>query len=190
MLSPDVIMYVCYCDGCEITWIVHMSKTWIVHYSDVIMKAMASRYHRRLDCFPSRLLRRRSKKTSKLRVTGLFEGNHWWSVDSHHKGPVTREMFLFIKVIIYTRCLHCWIISGFLQQHSSFPHVLSRLHTTQNHVQHAQWLPWASNSLYCITPLRTHMNPSRSKFILGDKFALSMEWICIHFLKLFHYRHL
>ena len=31
--------------------------------------------HRRLDCLPDRLSRRRSKKTSKLRVTGLCEGN-------------------------------------------------------------------------------------------------------------------
>ena len=31
--------------------------------------------HRRLDCLHNRLFRRRSKKTSKLRVTGLCEGN-------------------------------------------------------------------------------------------------------------------
>ena len=31
--------------------------------------------HRRLDCILNRLFRRRSKKTSKLRVTGLCEGN-------------------------------------------------------------------------------------------------------------------
>ena len=31
--------------------------------------------HRRLDCLPKRLFGRRSKKTSKLRVTGLCEGN-------------------------------------------------------------------------------------------------------------------
>ena len=32
-------------------------------------------YHRRFDCLPNRLFRRRSKKISKLRVTGLCEGN-------------------------------------------------------------------------------------------------------------------
>ena len=31
--------------------------------------------HRRLDCLPNRLYRQRSKKTSKLRVTSLCEGN-------------------------------------------------------------------------------------------------------------------
>ena len=47
--------------------------------------------HRRLDCLLSRLSRRISKKTSKLRVTvrGIRRG----SVDSPHKGPVTRKMF-------------------------------------------------------------------------------------------------
>ena len=32
-------------------------------------------YHRRLDCLLNRLFKCRSKKTSKLRVTGLCEGN-------------------------------------------------------------------------------------------------------------------
>ena len=41
-----------------------------------------------------------SKKISKLRVTGLCEGNHRWPVDSPHKGPVTRKMFTFDDVII------------------------------------------------------------------------------------------
>ena len=44
-----------------------------VHYSDVIMSAMASQNHRLFDCLPNRLVRRRSQKTSKLRVTGLCE---------------------------------------------------------------------------------------------------------------------
>ena len=50
------------------------------HYSDVIMSDGVSNY-RRLECFINRLFRRRSKKTSNLRVTGLFEGN----------SPVTKE---------------------------------------------------------------------------------------------------
>ena len=47
--------------------------------------------HRRLGGLLSRLFRHRSRKTSKLRVTGLCEGNP--AVDSPHKGPVTRKMF-------------------------------------------------------------------------------------------------
>ena len=44
-----------------------------LHYSDVIMSAMASN-HRRLDYLLGRFFRCTSKKTSKLRVTGLCEG--------------------------------------------------------------------------------------------------------------------
>ena len=56
--------------------------------------------HRRLDCLPSRLFMRRSKKISKLRVSGLCDGNHRWPMDSPHKGPVKRKMFPFDDVIM------------------------------------------------------------------------------------------
>ena len=56
--------------------------------------------HKRIDCLLNRLFRSRSKKTSKFRVTGLCEGIHRWPVNSPHKGPVTRKMFLFDYVII------------------------------------------------------------------------------------------
>ena len=50
--------------------------------------------HRRLDCFLNQWLRSRSKKTSKLRVTGLFvRGIHRWPVNSPHKWPVPRKGF-------------------------------------------------------------------------------------------------
>ena len=54
--------------------------------------------HQPHDCLLSRLFRRRSKKTSKLRVTGLCAGN--WPVNSPHKGPVTRKLFPFDDVIM------------------------------------------------------------------------------------------
>ena len=41
-----------------------------------------------------------SKKTSKLRVTGLLRGIHRWPVNSPHKGPVTRKMFPFDDIIM------------------------------------------------------------------------------------------
>ena len=50
--------------------------------------------HQPHDCLLNRLFRRRSKKTSKLRVTGLCVGN------SPHKWPVTRKMFPFDDVIM------------------------------------------------------------------------------------------
>ena len=61
--------------------------------------------HQPHDCLLNLLFRRRSKKTSKLRVTGLCAGNSPGPVNSPQKWPVTRKMFPFDDVImrsIYT----------------------------------------------------------------------------------------
>ena len=49
--------------------------------------------HQPHGCLLNRLFGRRSKKTSKLRVTGLCAGNSPGPVNSPHKGPVTRKCF-------------------------------------------------------------------------------------------------
>ena len=67
--------------------------------------------HQPHGCLLNRLFRRRSKKTSKLRVTGLCVGNSPGPVNSPHKGPVTRKMFPFDDVIM-------------LCMNSSSPHLL------------------------------------------------------------------
>ena len=52
--------------------------------------------HRRLEGLLNRLFMRGSKKASKIRVTGFYEGNSIrWPVISPHKGPVSRKMFPF-----------------------------------------------------------------------------------------------
>ena len=56
--------------------------------------------HQPHDCLLNRLFRHRSKKTSKLRVTGLCAGIHRGPVNSPHKGPVTYKMFPFDDVIM------------------------------------------------------------------------------------------
>ena len=55
--------------------------------------------HQCLDCFLKRFFRRRSKKTSKLLVTGFCEGINRWPVDSPHRGPVAGKIFTFDDVI-------------------------------------------------------------------------------------------
>ena len=55
--------------------------------------------HQPHDCLLNRLFRRRSKKTSKLSVTGR------WPVNSPHKWPVTRKMFPFDDVILKIMCI-------------------------------------------------------------------------------------
>ena len=61
----------------------------VLHYFDAIMTTVASQI----------TFRRRSKKTSKLRVTGLCVGNSPGPVNSP-KGPVTRKMVPFADVIM------------------------------------------------------------------------------------------
>ena len=57
--------------------------------------------HQHHDCWLNRLFRRKSKKTSKLRVTGLcVRGIHRGPVNFTHTGPVTWKMFPFDDVIM------------------------------------------------------------------------------------------
>ena len=57
--------------------------------------------HQPRGCLLNRLFRRRWKKTSKLRVTGLCAGNSPGPVNYPHEGPVTRKMFPFDDVIMH-----------------------------------------------------------------------------------------
>ena len=56
--------------------------------------------HRRLECWLNRLFRRRSKKRSKLRVTGLCEGNPPMAGGFPSQRQVTWKMFPFDDVVI------------------------------------------------------------------------------------------
>ena len=55
--------------------------------------------HQPHDCLLKRLCGGRSKKTSKLRVTGICAGNSPTPVNSPHKWPVARKMFPFDDVV-------------------------------------------------------------------------------------------
>ena len=61
--------------------------------------------HQPRGCLLNRLFRCRSKKTAKLRVTGLCVGKSPGPVNSPHKGPVTRKMFPFDDVIMSRICI-------------------------------------------------------------------------------------
>ena len=62
--------------------------------------------HQPHGCLLNRLFGRRSKKTSKPRVTGLCTGNSPGSVNSPHKGPVMRKMFPFDDVVMPDICIY------------------------------------------------------------------------------------
>ena len=69
--------------------------------------------HQPHGCLLNRLFRRRLKKTSKLRITGLCVGNSPGPVNSTHKGPVMRKMVPFDDVIMqwiggYWNCTLYW----------------------------------------------------------------------------------
>ena len=90
--------------------------------------------HQPHGCLLNRLFRRRSKKTSKLRVTG--------PVNSPHKGPVTREMFPFDDVIM----LYHRVISIAYKSRGNWvlPHSLlcSLMICTNNRVHHGQMVTY------------------------------------------------
>ena len=57
------------------------------------------------------------KKTSKLRATGLYEGNSPVTGDFPAQKPVTRKMFPFDNVIMSFRYGHfAWLFSSILGQ--------------------------------------------------------------------------
>ena len=58
--------------------------------------------HQSRDCLLNCLFRRRPKKNSKLRVTGLCEGNSPVNGDFPYKGRLTRKIFHFDEDIIGT----------------------------------------------------------------------------------------
>ena len=59
--------------------------------------------HQPHGCLLNRLFRRRSEKTSKLRVTGLCAGNSPGPVNSPHKGQVMQKMVPFDDAIMRGR---------------------------------------------------------------------------------------
>ena len=60
--------------------------------------------HQPRGCLLNRLFRRRSKKTSKLRVTGLCAGNSPGTGEFPAQMASNAEMFPFDDVIMYVRC--------------------------------------------------------------------------------------
>ena len=70
------------------------------HYNDVIMTTMASQITSITFVYSTVYSDSKSKKSSKLRVTGLCVGNSPRLVNCPHKWPVTRKMFPFDDVIM------------------------------------------------------------------------------------------
>ena len=89
------------------TFVFRIVRSLRNYYNDVIMSTMASQITSLTIVYSTVYSTRRSKKTSKLCVTGLCdgrgEGGHRWPMTGEfpHKGPVTRNMFPFDDVIMF-----------------------------------------------------------------------------------------
>ena len=86
--------------SCEINWSVFSMKLQWRHNEHSSVSN-----HQPCECLLNRLFGHRSKKTSKLRVTGLCAGNSQGTGPPPpppplHKGPITRKMFPLDDVIM------------------------------------------------------------------------------------------
>ena len=87
------------------------------HYSDVIMGVMASQITGVSIVYPNAYSATDPRKHQSFASLGFVRGIHRWSVNSPHKGPVTRRMFPFYDVIMSAQeellqttdyCPACW----------------------------------------------------------------------------------
>ena len=104
-----------------------------VHYNDVIMSAMASQITSLYECLLNCLSRHRSKKISKLRVTGLCEGNSPVVGEFHTQRASNAQMFPFDDVIMWQRRLssaQCQAISWANRNPQQCSHLVVKSGTT------------------------------------------------------------
>ena len=83
---------------CDSVWDQYWDTRLLFHYIDVMMSAMASQITSVSFCLLNGLFRLRSKKASKLRFTGLCEGNPPVTGGFPSQRAVTRKMFPFDDV--------------------------------------------------------------------------------------------
>ena len=91
-------------------WLLHWSKlvqvhmVWLhIHYSDVIMSAMASQITGVSIVCSIVCSGTDQRKLQSSASLAFVRGIHRWPVDSPHKGPVTQKMFPFDDVIMFKR---------------------------------------------------------------------------------------
>ena len=100
MTSPAIITEIS-CDP-QICRASPPSMVLVMHYSDVTMSAIVSQITS-VSIVCSTVCSGADQKASKLRITGFHKGNS--PVNSPHKAPVTRKMFLFDDIIMGFSCL-------------------------------------------------------------------------------------
>ena len=95
-----------YCSVFQKTAFAYSSRTWsFISFTSLQWRQNEHdgiTNHRRLDCSLYRLFRRKWKKTSKLRVIGLCEGNSPVTGEFPAQRPVTQKMLLTSCVFVWT----------------------------------------------------------------------------------------
>ena len=80
------------------TWRIY---SWSYHYSDVIMRAMASHITSLTIVYSTVYSGADQRKCQSSVSLAFVRGIHRWPFNSPHKGPVTRKMFPFDDVIMH-----------------------------------------------------------------------------------------
>ena len=131
--------------------------------------------HQPHDCLLNRIFKRRSKKTSKLRVTGFVLRIPRWPVNSPHERPVTpRKMFPFDDVIMYCRF-----------NSKEQPSVLIEFDVQCSHSRNRVWTCLAQNSPVCDMKNRSTKSCSKHRPELFQVLYFCLESIqCKHYNEL------
>ena len=82
------------------TYMVYSVRSILEHYSDVIMGAMAPQITSLPIVYSIVYSGADQRKHQSSASLAFVKGIHRWPVNSPHKGPVTRKMFLFDDVIM------------------------------------------------------------------------------------------
>ena len=113
--------------------------------------------HRNLDCLLNLLFRRRSKKTSKLHVTGLCDGNSPVTGEVPAQRPITRKMFLLDDVIMLClqQATQCWLhdYTHFLQNWFCHGWFLMALYRSVTILNHDRWDPGRYHRTFWVNSL-------------------------------------
>ena len=122
---------------------------YLQHYSDVMMSPVATQIFG-VSIVYLTIGSGADKKTPKLHVTGLCWGIHRWTVNSSHKGPVTRKMFPFDGVILEHQCRVAFKLRQW-KVHFKYCIHQNKHCSCQNDLIHVRYSGFAMQKLYFLT---------------------------------------
>ena len=83
-----------------VSFMLHNTSAYCVHYNDVIMGVIASQITSLTIIYSTVYSDADQRKHQSSASLAFVRGIHWWLVNSPHKGPVTQKMFPFDDVIV------------------------------------------------------------------------------------------